>query len=249
MARDAARLDLLRTIRSGDDGLFVPTLAVLVAVAQSFVAIGFLIFFVHHIAASIQATSIIARAASETLAAVDRLFPSELGQPASDRDSTSVDASLDSWVSVPAANTGYLLSVDGDALFELARQNGVVVRMERAVGDFVIEGTPLVPAAAEALDHLCRRNLLDVRVGNKQLNFRFAPATASLEANVNALARLSLERRVDVMSALSAMRLAPMLGVKRSARVRLDEPGRARVVELRDSRDGRRESLVIQLCA
>lgn len=61
-----------------------------------------------------------------------------------------------------------------------------------------------VAIAAEALDHLCRKNLLDVRVGNEQLIFRFAPATAALEGDVTALAQVSIDRRVDVMSAMSS---------------------------------------------
>ena len=85
-------LVVLRTIRGGDEGAFVPALAVLGALLLAFVAIGFLIFFIHHIAASIQATSIIAAVAGETFEAVDRLFPTEVGDAASnalrlDRDS------------------------------------------------------------------------------------------------------------------------------------------------------------------
>ena len=78
-------LVVLRTIRGGDEGMFVPALAVLVAVLLAFVAIGFLIFFIHHIAASIQATSIIEAAAGETLQAVDRLFPADVGEAAVER--------------------------------------------------------------------------------------------------------------------------------------------------------------------
>ena len=77
-------LVVLRTVRGGDEGVFVPALAVFVALLLAFVAIGFLIFFIHHIAASIQATSIISTTAGETLTAIDRLFPSGVGSPAND---------------------------------------------------------------------------------------------------------------------------------------------------------------------
>ena len=60
-------LVVLRTIRGGDEVAFVPAMAVLGALLLAFVAIGFLIFFIHHIAASIQATSIIAAAAARDL--------------------------------------------------------------------------------------------------------------------------------------------------------------------------------------
>ena len=139
-------LVVLRTIRGGDEGVFVPALAVFVALLLALLAIGFLIFFIHHIAASIQATSIVATTARETLTAIDRLFPSGVGSPATDsqdKNLTQLRMDARSWASVPASATGYIQSINADALFELARKNSVVVRMERSVGEFVIEGMPL----------------------------------------------------------------------------------------------------------
>jgi len=50
-------LVVLRTIRGGDEGAFVPSFAVLGGLLLAFVGIGFLIYFIHHIALSIQASS------------------------------------------------------------------------------------------------------------------------------------------------------------------------------------------------
>ncbi len=72
-------LVVLRTIRGGDEDPFVPTLAVLGGLIFAFVGIAMLIYFIHFIATSIQASSIISAAAEETLAAVEHLFPQELG--------------------------------------------------------------------------------------------------------------------------------------------------------------------------
>jgi hypothetical protein len=72
-------LIVLRTIRGGEDGGFVPSLAVSFGVVLAMGGIGVLIFFIHHIAASIQASNIIASVADETMLAVDRLFPEKLG--------------------------------------------------------------------------------------------------------------------------------------------------------------------------
>ncbi|MBK5967736.1 MULTISPECIES: DUF2254 domain-containing protein [Thiorhodovibrio] len=68
-------LVVLRTIREGGASEFVPSLAVLTGLLLAFVGLGVLIHFIHHIATSIQASSIVAKAALETLAAVDKLFP------------------------------------------------------------------------------------------------------------------------------------------------------------------------------
>jgi len=63
-------LIVLRTIRSGEDGVFVPSLAVSFSVVLAMSGIGILIFFIHHIAASIQASNIIAMEYSDH--AIDR---------------------------------------------------------------------------------------------------------------------------------------------------------------------------------
>lgn len=68
-------LVVLRTIRDGEEGAFVPSLAVLGGLVLAFVGTAFLIYFIHHIAMSIQASTLIAAAAEETVAAVDRFFP------------------------------------------------------------------------------------------------------------------------------------------------------------------------------
>ena len=154
-------LVVLRTIRGGDDdGLFVPSLAVLFGLGLAFVAIGFLIFFIHHVATAIQATSILEAASAETLQAIDRLFPAELGQAAdaSQRlDAAALAASA--WVVVPAPRSGFIQSVDAKALLAFARERNAIVRMELAVGDFVIEAQLLVAVAGAAVDDAALRAL------------------------------------------------------------------------------------------
>jgi uncharacterized membrane protein len=77
---------VLRTIRNVDEGGFAPSLAVAFGVLLAMVGIGTLIFFIHHIASSIQASNIIASVADETMVAIDRLFPGKLTQGPVDND-------------------------------------------------------------------------------------------------------------------------------------------------------------------
>ena len=141
-------LVVLRTIRAGDEGAFVPSLAVLGGLALAFVGIAFLIYFIHHISLSIQASSIIAAAAEETIAAVDHLFPKGLGDNADeDLDGSQADHAEQAWFAVAAPKTGYIESVDGESLLAWARQHDTLVRMERGIGEFVVEGTPLLSMA------------------------------------------------------------------------------------------------------
>nr|WP_206171487.1 DUF2254 domain-containing protein [Thiorhodococcus mannitoliphagus] len=139
-------LVVLRTIREGGEGAFVPTLAVLAGLILAFVGIAVLIHFIHHIATSIQASSIVATAAQETLAAVDHLFPDALGEDDDENADGDLESALASqpWLAVPASKTGYIESLDAAALMDVARTLETLLRMEHGVGDFVVAGTPLV---------------------------------------------------------------------------------------------------------
>jgi uncharacterized membrane protein len=144
-------LIVLRTIRTGDEGGFVPSLAVFVAVVLAMGGIGVLIFFIHHIADSIQASSIIASVANETMVAVDRLFPERLGQgpPDGDEDQAMLPLREQRWQTVLAQRNGYIQSVDNVALLRLAREHKTIVRMEHGIGDFVVRDTALASLALE----------------------------------------------------------------------------------------------------
>lgn len=145
-------LIVLRTIRSGEDVVFVPSLAVSFSVVLAMGGIGILIFFIHHIAASIQAANIIAGVADETMLAVDRLFPERFGDgPVDDDEDLPALPPLPAWnwQPVPARGNGFIQSLDNATLLRLARENKTIVRMERAIGEFVVHGTALALIALE----------------------------------------------------------------------------------------------------
>jgi len=142
-------LIVLRTIHGGE-AEFVPSLAVFFAFVMAISGVGVLIFFIHHIASSIQASSIIASIAHETIAAIERLFPEKPGHgPEEDEGQDQALRSLDkrTWYAVPAAVSGYVQSVDNDALLGLAKDRKTIVRMERGIGAFVVQDTALASLA------------------------------------------------------------------------------------------------------
>jgi uncharacterized membrane protein len=146
-------LIVLRTIRGGvGEADFVPRVAVFFAFVMALGGVGVLIYFIHHIASSIQASSIIASVAEETMAAVDRLFPERLGhEPDEDEDQDQVLQSLKerTWRAMPAKMDGYIQNVDNDGLLRLARDRKTIVRMECGIGEFVVQNTALASLALE----------------------------------------------------------------------------------------------------
>lgn len=158
-------LVVLRTIREegrGETTEFVPSLAVMGGVVLAFVGIGVFIYFIHHIATLIQASHILARIATETIGRVDHLFPEGVGDEG-EHDAGVSGASAGPqrpWKPVPAARTGYIQRVDGEALLAIACERNTIVRMELPVGGFVVEGMPIASvlggaaADAEIIDSL-----------------------------------------------------------------------------------------------
>ena len=138
-------LVVLRTIREGTDIEFVPSLAVLGGVVLAFVGIGYFIFFIHHISTTIQASYILARIAAETVERIDHLFPEGVGHDDEHRlDPDPLHTGPRwRWHGIPAACTGYVQRVEVDSLLAIARKIRAVIRMERRIGDFVVEGMPL----------------------------------------------------------------------------------------------------------
>lgn len=147
----AYSLIVLRSIRSGDEGSFVPGLAVFFGFVLALGGIGALMYFIHHIASSIQASSIIASVAQETIAAIDRLFPEQLGRELGndDNDQTPGSQSERNWRPVLASKSGYIQSVNNAALLRLARDRKTIVRMEQGIGEFVVQNTTLASLALE----------------------------------------------------------------------------------------------------
>ena len=146
-------LVVLRTIRGGGGvDEFVPSLAVFFAFILALGGVGVLVYFIHHIASSIQASSIIASIAEETIAFIERLFPEKLGQGRDEAESPNPrphSIGERTWHIVPAAVNGYIQSVDTNALLRLARERKSVVRMERGIGSFVVQNTALASLALD----------------------------------------------------------------------------------------------------
>lgn len=140
---------VLRTIRDGDEGGFIPPLAVTGGLVLALLGIGVLVFFIHHMASIMQAGVIIGGVAEETEAAIQRLFPQELGTAASEPAQQALFGQADelTWIPVPAAATGYVQTIDEEGLLALARRLGGVVRMARGVGSFVARGSALATVA------------------------------------------------------------------------------------------------------
>ncbi|MBX7157711.1 MAG: DUF2254 domain-containing protein [Verrucomicrobiae bacterium] len=138
-------LVVLRTIRGGSE-TFIPSVSVLVGIALGVVGIAFLIFFIHHITTSIQASHIICAIEQETKEVIDELYPEKVNQ---EEQFEKIEDFLKdkSWHEVLSQKTGYIQGIDREELIEWAEENNTIIRVLRGVGEFVMEGSALLSIA------------------------------------------------------------------------------------------------------
>jgi uncharacterized membrane protein len=137
---------VLRTVRgeeSVEDASFVPHLAVTLAVLLAAACVTALIYFIHHVSASIQAENVVASVSRELHGTIDRLFPERVGGLAPDATPPPAHEPVGDGCPVIAAETGYVQMIDGDALLAVTSDHDVVVRVLARPGRFVAAGTAL----------------------------------------------------------------------------------------------------------
>ncbi|HEY0017150.1 MAG TPA: DUF2254 domain-containing protein [Longimicrobium sp.] len=138
---------VLRTIQGEDDGgRFVPALSVTAGVGLGLASLGVLIFFIHHVAVSIQAPNVVAGVGRELARQVERAFPTPERVEASPPAAT-LPPDFDARAAlVGSAKDGYVQVLDEDALVKIAARTGTTLVVELRPGQFAAEGAALVRA-------------------------------------------------------------------------------------------------------
>jgi uncharacterized membrane protein len=145
----------------------VPNLSISVAEGLLFVDVAVLIYFIHHIAKSIQLPEVIAGIARDLFSAVDSEFPLEASSAAPEaapavEELPRITGRLEAeGVTMPALESGYLQFVAFSQLVDIAEHAGAVIRLAHRPGHFVVAGRPLgtiwppsaAPAVEQALAH------------------------------------------------------------------------------------------------
>lgn len=216
-------LIVLRTIRAEQEGSFVPSLAVLGGIAFALVAIGFLVFYIHHLATAMEVSTIITRISEGTLRTISQVCPQLLGEPSDgERQTTGETGRVREWTPVLARRSGYIVSVDYDGLVNYAKSRHRVLCMERAIGDFVVDGQvlamlggdePLDDAATDELNALYstdRQRTLeqDPGFGIQQI-VDIAVRALSPGINDETTAIMCIDRLTEILLQLARRRLGP----------------------------------------
>ena len=108
---------------------FVPQISLLIAVALLLLSVAVLVYFLHHIPASIRINSVLAGIGRRLLRDIDDRFPKVDGARSPSRSAGGV--------TVTAAVTGYVEIIDFDRLDDLARAVGATISLKVRTGDFI----------------------------------------------------------------------------------------------------------------
>jgi uncharacterized membrane protein len=146
----------LVSIGPGPHGDFVPHVSVTVLLGLVLIDLGVLVYFIHHIAMSIQLPQVIASIARDLSGAIEiESMPEQRGPGAAPMTGPSVAEVMrrieQSGGVVEAPGSGYLQFIRHDDLVRMATRTGAVMRLLHRPGNFVVAGQPLArvwPASA-----------------------------------------------------------------------------------------------------
>ena len=152
------------------DGL--PRLSVAVAVLMSLACFATLVVYVHRVAATIQAPSVVASVVDDlggVLTEVDHYLP-DVPRPTDAGHVTAMVADARSaGAALIATRTGYLELIDHPRLLDAADRAAAVIVMERRPGQFVVEGQTLARVLPATAADAVRSTVLEgVEIGSSR---------------------------------------------------------------------------------
>lgn len=182
-------LTVLPAIRR--DPPFVPHLSITIGILLALACFFFVIYFIHHVAASINADNIIALVESDLERITDSLFPEEMeeetGRPHGGPTNLPRDFRRRA-VAAPATDTGYVQAMDTTGLLSLATEEELIVRLEYRPGDFIIKGTPLARVWPPTADV----EALTPRLNNQFILGRLRTPVQDIELCINQIVEIAL---------------------------------------------------------
>jgi len=128
---------VVRHVRAGDVSEFVPHLAVNVAIVLAVASIVALVYFIHHISASIQISRLATGVRDQLVALLDELYPEH---ESAGRAPSSRWAAIQEGADVRVGTSGYVASIDHEHLVGAAAAVGARVELSVRPGTLVCAG-------------------------------------------------------------------------------------------------------------
>ena len=173
---------VVRVIRGSDfSGGFVPAISITVAIGLSLLSLLMLVYFVHHVSSSIQASHIVSTISNDMQEAIPKLFPSEVARPA--KEPATEPFADRSFTVVAVDDSGYLQSIDTDDLMELATERNIVIEVMLKPGDHIVQGAPVAQVRPSTISEKDRVRILEAflvgaaRTPTQDIRYQFQQLT------------------------------------------------------------------------
>ncbi len=168
----------------------VPQVSLTVGILLALLAPVLLIYFIHHISVSIQASAVIAAVGGDLSAAIERSFP-----PVNSDDHHRLQEIEDRYRAIErdgrpiaATATGYIHAIDYEALLEIAVEHDLTIALHQGPGDFQVPGSAIASAVpAERID-------ADIaeRIAQSSILGEYRTLTFDVEFGINSLVEVAL---------------------------------------------------------
>lgn len=139
---------LLRSVGTGESGEALPTIAVLFAAVLAIANVWILVFFIHHVAKSIQVDEVISSVSNELIERVDAFFSEEVKfqdhRRIPDKETESIEDLAHFYTHPLKANRrGYIQCIEYQRLFSLSEDNDITLKIFCRAGDHVVKNQTL----------------------------------------------------------------------------------------------------------
>lgn len=157
-------LTVLRVVRDPQDApapgesrtealtAFVPQLSMLASAASAIVAVAVLVYFLHHIPASIRINTVLGGIGGKLVRDIGERFPLQGGSSEPEERITGI--------AIPARSIGYIEIIDFAELDEIARKTELTIALRVRTGDFIHPHVPVVEVS-QAADEKLQEQILD----------------------------------------------------------------------------------------
>jgi hypothetical protein len=135
---------VLQTVSETAPEPFVPHLSIMAGLVLALISLLWLVYFIHHVASSIQADTVIAELGQQLSGAIEHRFP-EIDLPeGGPLEAPFLDGLADRPGVIAAGKSGYVQVIDARALLRQATAHGLILKIDARPGDFVVERAPLL---------------------------------------------------------------------------------------------------------
>jgi len=219
-------------------GGFVPHVSIAVSEALTLVDLAVLIYFIHHVAKSIQLPEVIAGIAGDLMRSIDVEFPRTAPSKPERQGKSLAELQnlLDSRGGTVAATTsGYVQFVGYAQLVEIAARTDSVMRLEHRPGHFIVAGHPLATVWPRGAQGQVAAALAKAHVTGPQRTLMQDPVFA-IDQLVEIAIRALSPAVNDTFTALTCIDwlsagLSRVSGRALTEGVYLDREGRIRLIE------------------